>query len=79
MLISRQNGREAFAVLKPQISAIQKSGDLELELEGVITFSPSWGDEFITPLFKQFGERLSLLNTENPSVKATLELLKIPF
>jgi len=79
MLISRQNGREAFAVLKPQISAIQKSGDLELDFEGVVTFSPSWGDEFITPLFKQFGERLSLLNTENPSVKATLELLKIPF
>ncbi len=75
-LISRQNGREAFAAFQPQLSALVESENLELDFEGVITFSPSWGDEFLSPLLKQYGSRLILMNTSNPSVKATLELLE---
>lgn len=75
-LVSRQNGREAFAALQPQLTALSENEDLELDFEGVITFSPSWGDEFLSPLVKQYGSRLILMNTGNPSVKATLELLE---
>ncbi len=75
-LISRQNGREAFAAFQPQLSVLGENENLELDFEGVITFSPSWGDEFLSPLLKQYGSRLSLMNTSNPSVKATLELLE---
>ncbi len=75
-LISRQNGREAFAALQPQLTALQENEILELDFEGVITFSPSWGDEFLSPLLKQYATRLILMNTGNPSVKATLELLE---
>ena len=75
-LISRQAGREAFAALQTQLTNIKKYENLELDFEGVITFSPSWGDEFLSPLFKQYGSKLKLVNTENPSVKATLELLE---
>lgn len=82
-LISRQNGREALAAFQPQLTNLGENEKLELDFEGVITFSPSWGDEFLTPLVKSYENRLILLNTENPSVKATLELLeqinKIPF
>jgi len=82
-LISRQNGREAFAALQTQIAALAENENLELDFEGVITFSPSWGDEFLSPLVKKYGARLVLMNTGNPSVKATLELLEkinqIPF
>lgn len=75
-LISRQNGREAFAALQPQIAALGESDTLVLDFDGVITFTPSWGDEFLSPLLKQYGKRLILTNTTNPSVKATLELLE---
>lgn len=75
-LISRQNGREAFAAFQPQIAALPLNENLELDFEGIITFSPSWGDEFLSPLVKKYGSRLVLMNTKNPSVKATLELLE---
>ena len=45
-------------------------------LTSVVTFSPSWGDEFLSPLFRKYGARLILINTSNPSVRATLELLE---
>lgn len=75
-LISRQNGREAFAALQPQLSALRENEILELDFEGVVTFSPSWGDEFLSPLVKQYGSKIMLINTSNLSVKATLELLE---
>lgn len=75
-LISRQNGREAFAAFQTQLNDLNDKDSLELDFEGVITFSPSWGDEFLSPLLKKYDSRLILLNTENPSVKATLELLE---
>ena len=75
-LISRQNGREAFAALQSQLSEMPETDNLELDFEGVITFTPSWGDEFLSPLQKIYDARLILTNTNNPSVKATLELLE---
>lgn len=82
-LISRQNGREAFAAFQPQLATLDKDESLELDFEGVITFTPSWGDEFLSPLVKKYGSRMILINTNNPSVKATLEFLEkinqIPF
>ena len=75
-LISRQNGREAFAAFQPQLAALGENESLELDFEGVITFSPSWGDEFLSPLLKKYDTRLMLLNAGKPSVKAPLELLE---
>ena len=75
-LIARQNGREALAALQTQLAGLSEKENIELDFEGVITFSPSWGDEFLSPLIKQYGSRLILMNTGNPSVKATLELLE---
>ncbi len=75
-LISRQNGREAFAALQPQLTTLKENEVLELDFEGVITFAPSWGDEFLSPLVKQYSSKLILMNTSNLSVKATIELLE---
>ena len=74
-LISRQNGREAFAALQSKLATLDENEDLVLDFEGVVTFSPSWGDEFLSPLARKYSSRLVLMNTANPSVKATLELL----
>ncbi len=76
LLVSRQNGREAFAALQTQLSDLKKHEKLEVDFEGVVTFTPSWGDEFLTPLFKQYNQKIVLKNKNNPSVKATLEILE---
>lgn len=75
-LISRQAGKEAFAAFQPTLKELTAGESLEVDFDGVITFSPSWGDEFLTPLHDQLGERFVLLSTDNPSVKATIELLE---
>jgi len=41
-----------------------------------VTFTPSWGDEFLSPLLDKFKDNLVLKNTENLSVQATLRLLE---
>lgn len=75
-LISRQAGREAFAAFQPRLRNIQPNETIEIDFNGILTFSPSWGDEFLRPLQERFDERLILLKSENPSVKATLSLLE---
>jgi len=75
-LISRQTGREAFSALQPVLKDLQEKENLDIDFDGVLTFSPSWGDEFLTPLLNKYGDRLILKNTSNPSVQATLEILE---
>ena len=76
-LISRQTGKEAFLAFQPVLKNLGKNEKIEIDFKGVLTFSPSWGDEFLTPLLKIYGDKMVLKNTENPSVKATLEILQI--
>ncbi|MBL7159518.1 STAS-like domain-containing protein [Candidatus Microgenomates bacterium] len=76
ILTSRQDGREALAALNPQLQSLSENEKIEINFEGVITFTPSWSDEFITKLVERFGDRVILNKTNNPSVKATLDLLK---
>jgi hypothetical protein len=76
MLVSRQAGRESFSALQPQLRDVPESETIDIDFDGVLTFSPSWGDEFLTPLGKTYGERIRLRHVNNPSVLATLELLQ---
>lgn len=76
LLTSRQNGKEALAAIEPLLKTIVENAIIELDFAGVITLTPSWADEFITKLKERFGERVILLDTENPSVVATLSILK---
>ena len=75
-LISRQTGREAFLALQPFLKDVKKEEIVEVDFDGVLTFSPSWGDEFLTPLLNTYEERMILKNTSNPSVQATLDILE---
>jgi len=76
ILTSRQDGREALAAIEPQLQNTSKNEVIELDFAGVTTFTPSWADEFVTKLIKRYGNRISLTNTENPSVEVTLKLLE---
>lgn len=75
-LISRQTGREAFLALQPLLHDVKDNEKIEVDFDGVFVFSPSWGDEFLTPLINIYGERMVLKNTKNSSVQATLDILE---
>jgi len=76
MLISRQSGKEALSAFESTLNNIPEDEELSIDFDGVITFSPSWGDEFLTPLLRRYGKRFKLLKTNNPSVIATIETLE---
>lgn len=77
MLVSRQTGKEALAAFEPSLRSIIEDETVIIDFSGVITFSPSWGDEFLTPLLNRYGNRLVLNNPgENSSVFATIEILE---
>lgn len=75
-LTSRQAGNDAFKALQPQLRGIAPEEKIQVDFYGVLTLSPSWADEFLTPLMQQLGERLTLLPSDNLSVQATMRLLR---
>ena len=74
-LVSRGTGKEALSAFRPSLKNV-KNEDILINFDGVVTFSPSWGDEFLTPLLKEYGDKLILQSSENLSVQMTIELLE---
>lgn len=77
VLISRPAGREAF--LAARAYAIPKDGaeSIELDFSKIKVLTPSWADEFVSGLSKEFGsERIKIIEGENASVKLTFETLR---
>ena len=75
-LTSRDDGKEALAAFQPNLNKVTKNEIIEINFSGINTFSPSWADEFIMPIFKRFKDRLVLVDLSNLSVKATINLLE---
>lgn len=77
VLTSRPAGKEALAAFLPYLNTVTEQETVEIDFEGVLVFSPSWADEFLRPLIDKYLDRLSLHNTDNPSVQATLKFLHL--
>ena len=75
-LISRELGSEAFKAFQSTLLELPLNEILEIDFSGVLTLSPSWADEFLSPLFEKLDERLVLLPNDNLSVQATLKILQ---
>ncbi len=75
-LSSRIKGKEAFLNIEESINKLKDNEKIEIDFQGLSSFSPSWADEFLTPLLNKFGKDLMLYNINNLSVKATLDLLE---
>ncbi|MDP1722598.1 MAG: STAS-like domain-containing protein [Candidatus Gottesmanbacteria bacterium] len=78
ILVSRPAGKEAWLAYQPVLNEMPKDKEVVVDFDGVIVLTPSWADEFLTPLLARFGNKVSLRNTDNPSVKATLAILAKP-
>lgn len=76
-LTFRDGGREVYNGLKVMLKELKQEEELILDFSGVNTFTPSWADEFVTKIFEDYKQhnKIVLVNTENSSVKATLEFL----
>ncbi|MDD3481229.1 MAG: DUF4325 domain-containing protein [Patescibacteria group bacterium] len=74
VLTSRPAGKEAFAAIRPSLDS--HADKIEIDFEGIISLAPSWGDEFFRALEEIYGDKIIYLPSDNPSVKATLDILK---
>lgn len=75
-LISRELGSEALKAFQPTLREFSKDEELEIDFSGILTLSPSWADEFLSPLLNQLNDKLILLPSDNFSVHATLRILQ---
>jgi len=74
-LVSRPSGKEAWLAFQPTLNEISENEEIIVDFEGVVVLTPSWADEFLSPLRNRFKDRVKLQNTDNPSVSATLTIL----
>jgi hypothetical protein len=75
-LISRELGSEAFKAFQPTLQKFSNEEVLEIDFSEVLTLSPSWADEFLTPLLGLLKDRLILLASDNLSVQVTVDILQ---
>ncbi len=75
-LSSRESGKATYNDFSPLLDELKEDETIEIDFEGLSSFSPSWGDEFLTPLLVKYGDRLLLSTSSNLSVNATIELLE---
>ena len=75
-LVSRQSGKEAYSAFAQNLKNLGNAEPVEVDFSNVVTFSPSWGDEFLGALADNYDDRLTLINVRgNPSVLLTLKIL----
>jgi len=73
ILMSRPAGREAFLMAKAYVFKDIKTDEIVvLDFDKVKVLAPSWADEFISGIQNDYGSEVQCINTENPSVKASL-------
>lgn len=76
ILSSRPAGKEAWLSAQAYaLSELQPDEKIEVDFNGVSVLSPSWADEVLTPLKNNYPGRIIFLQSDNPTVKATLDLL----
>ena len=76
-LVSRPSGKEAYLAFQPTLQDLNKNEIITVDFIDVVTLTPSWADEFLTPLIQKYKKRIKLINTKNPSVVETLKILDL--
>ena len=73
ILTSRPAGREAFSAIRHELTSAKTP--IMVDFSEVIAVTPSWVDEFLTPLAEYASGKVELIPTDNTSVIATLKIL----
>lgn len=77
VLVSRPSGKEAFLAFAQTLNLVRENERVEVDFTGVAVLTPSWADEFLTPLVKRFPKRVFFGKTTNPSVLESLKILSL--
>ena len=75
ILMSRPAGREAFLMAKAYVFKEINNDEIILDFNNVKVLAPSWADEFITGIKSEYQNTIQYINTDNPSVKASLNIV----
>ena len=77
ILLSRPAGRDAFLMARAYVfKEIKNNDDIILDFDKIKVLTPSWADEFISGIKAEYTNTVQYLNTENPSVKASLKTIE---
>ncbi len=72
LLVSRPAGRDAYMTATAYLLTKHPGEPIEIDFSGVKVATPSWLDEFVTPLQKKHGDAVKLLPSDNATVLASL-------
>ncbi len=76
LLMSRPAGKEAYLAMSAYLLRdLDKNEVIEIDFSGVKVLAPSWADEVLSKLAKEY-KNIKLLNTDNASVQACLKTLR---
>lgn len=76
-LSSRPAAKEAWLSTRAYFLSDKKPNEkIEVDFSGVEVLTPSWADEFLSSLMKQYPNQVVLLPSNNASVKMSLEFVK---
>ena len=75
-LVSRPSGKEAWLAFQSTLKNIPEDEEIIVDFSGIVVLTPSWADEFLSLLKNRFKEQVTLINTDNASVTATLAILE---
>ena len=77
LLISRPEGRDAALAIKAYSQPLSVDEVIELDFSDVDALTPSWLDEFIQNLKREFPlHRIKYLPCSNPSVIESIKVLE---
>ena len=76
ILVSRPAGREAYLVLKSYLKPKTAEEPIELDFSGVKVLAPSWADEVVGALKREYGLRVQCQPSGNLSVIESLKIIE---
>ena len=77
IFMSRPMGRESFLMAKAYVFNKLKTDEIiVLDFDGIKVLAPSWADEFVSGIKREYTNTVQCINTENPSVKASLKIIE---
>ena len=75
LLISRPSGKDAWLAMQATLKTVPPKEQIILTFKGVSVLTPSWMDEFLTPLKGRF-KKIMMTDIESPVIKETIDFLE---
>jgi len=75
LLISRPAGKDAWLGIQARLRGLPPQEEIVLDFHGVTVLTPSWMDEFLTPMKETF-TKVSFRNIDSQVIEETLTFLE---